>query len=125
MKKVIQILLIGSLMSWFSINAFAEGGIISEYKKIMQKKGEDSKSPEVLKAQLESTLTKSLQNAMFRYHNYQDYLTIKSKDFKYEKAKEDNYTYYIKFKFKISKLIFSKIINKHKNIFFLMKSATS
>jgi len=98
MKKMINTLLMGALLSAFCIGTFAESGIISEYKKIMQKKAEAKTSPEKLKAQLEKTLTKSLQNAMFRYHNYRDYLEIVTKDFKYEKSKEDDYTYYIKFK---------------------------
>jgi len=89
------------------------GPLHQEYEKTKKEIKEKKDTPEMRKAQLETTLLINLQRTLNRYFRYSDYKKIKTTDFKYEKAdyiaisKENReYIYYIKYKSFIGKFIF-------------------
>ncbi|MDH5717878.1 MAG: hypothetical protein OEZ22_09595 [Spirochaetia bacterium] len=78
-----------------NINA---GQIEDTFNNLVEKERLNIVPEDKKKNQLEQTLLVSLKRAVLNYYQDPDYENIKVSDFKYEKASDDNFTYYVQYK---------------------------
>ena len=73
------------------------GPIEDEYFNVREQIESSSDTPKQRKEQLEETIEKSLQRALFRHYDYANWEQIKISTENYEQSRHDLFTYYVQF----------------------------